>query len=81
MRIVGVVPTFRHAGPQGRVQPQLYVLPIRTTNDVGTRLAMVMRLEEGASLSLDRLKQTAESVGPRVLVERVRPAAALSVSR
>ena len=38
-------------------------------------LAMVMRLREGAALSIDRLKQTAESVGPRVLVGRVRPAA------
>jgi ABC-type antimicrobial peptide transport system permease subunit len=36
---------------------------------------MVMRLDGGASLSLDRLKQTAEAVGPRVLVGRVRPAA------
>ena len=41
------------------------------------QLAMVMRLRDGASLSLDRLKQTAESVGPRVLVGRARPAAAV----
>jgi len=41
------------------------------------RLAMVMRLREGASLSIDRLKQTAESVGPRVLMGSVRPAAAV----
>ena len=38
---------------------------------------MVMRLRDGASLSLERLKQTAESVGPRVLVGEARPAAAL----
>ena len=35
---------------------------------------MVMRLREGAFLSIDRLKQMAESVGPRVLVGRARPA-------
>ena len=40
-------------------------------------LAMVMRLREGASLPIERLKQTAESVGPRVLVGRARPAAEL----
>ena len=41
------------------------------------QLAMVMRLREGMSLSIDRLKKTAESVGPRVLVGQVRPAAAV----
>ena len=41
------------------------------------RLAMVMRLRDGASLSIERLKQAAESVGPRVLVGEARPAAAL----
>jgi putative ABC transport system permease protein len=35
---------------------------------------MVMRLRDGASLSLDRLKQVAGSVGPRVLVGRARAA-------
>jgi predicted permease len=76
MRIVGVVPTLRHGGPQGRVQPELYVLPNPNDPDARSlRLAMVMRLDGGASLSLDRLKQTAEAVGPRVLVGRVRPAA------
>jgi predicted permease len=78
MRIVGVVRTLRLADPQRRVQPELYVLP--NPNDLDARsmrLAMVMRLDEGASLSLERLKQIAEGVGPRVLVERVRPAAAV----
>ena len=36
---------------------------------------MVMRLKDGASLPIERLKQTAESIGPRVLVGRARPAA------
>jgi len=40
-------------------------------------LAMVMRLREGASLPVEQLKQIAEAVGPRVLVGRSRPAAAL----
>ncbi len=40
-------------------------------------LAMVLRLRDGASLPADRLKQIAESLGPRVLVGETRSAAAL----
>jgi predicted permease len=77
-RIVGVVPDIRHGGPEWRVQPELYVLPDpRDAQESSIRLAMVMRLREGASLSIDRLKQIAESVGPRVLVGRIRPAVAV----
>jgi predicted permease len=77
-RIVGVVPSMRHGGPQGRVQPEIYVLP----DPLGPptppiTLAMVMRRREGASLAGDRLKQIAEAVGPRVLMGRVRPASAV----
>jgi hypothetical protein len=78
MRIVGVVPNIRHGGPQGRVQPETYVLPDpHGAETSSTQLAMVMRLREGTSLSIDRLKQTAESVGPRVLVGRARPVVAV----
>ena len=76
MRVVGVVPTMRHGGPQGRIRPELYVLPHPNDFDPRSlRLAMVMRLKDGASLPIERLKQTAESIGPRVLVGRARPAA------
>ena len=78
LRIVGVIPMMRLGGPQGRVRPELYVLPNPAETDARSlRFAMVMRLEDGTSLSLDRLKQTAESIGPRVLVGRARPAAAV----
>jgi predicted permease len=76
-RIVGVVPNMRHGGPQPRVQPEMYVLPDPRQGPSYAALAMVMRLREDASVSLDRLKQTAEAVGPRVLVGRVRPASAI----
>ena len=77
-RIVGVVPNIRHAGPEWRVGPEMYVLPDpNETAAMFNRLAMVMRLRDGASLSIQRLKQIAETVGPRVLVERARPAAAV----
>jgi putative ABC transport system permease protein len=77
-RIVGVVPNIRHGGPQGQVEPEMYVLPDPNRTDTSSlTLAMIMRLREGAPLSIDRLKQTAEAVGPRVLVGRARPATAL----
>jgi predicted permease len=77
-RIVGVVPNMRHAGPQGRIEPQMYVLPNPIeTEPSSLRLAMVMRLRDPASLSIDRLKQVTEGIGPRVHVGRVLPASAL----
>jgi len=76
LRIVGVVPTLRHGGPQGRIRPELYMLPgPKDVEASSMQLGMVIRLREGSSLSIDRLKQTAESIGPRVLVGRARPAA------
>ena len=54
------------------------MLPDPNDEDTSSmRLAMVMRLRDGASLSIERLKQTAESVGPRVLMGEARPASAL----
>lgn len=77
-RVVGVVPNIRHGGPQPRVQPEMYVLPDPNEADASPMtLAMVMRLREGASLSIDRLKQIAGAIGPRVLVGRAQPAAAI----
>ena len=76
MRVVGVVPTMRLNGPRGRIRPELYALPHANDFDARSlRLAVVMRLEDRASLPIERLKQTAESIGPRVLVGRARPGA------
>jgi hypothetical protein len=77
LRIVGVVPDLLHRGPQGRRQAEAYVLPDpNPTTRSPLRLAMVMRLRPGASLSIERLTQIAESVGARVLVAEAKPAAA-----
>jgi predicted permease len=77
LRIVGVVPDLMHRGAQGRQEPQMYLLPDPNANSAfRLRLAIVMRLRDGASLSIERLKQAAESVGPRVLVGEAKPAAA-----
>ncbi len=77
LRIVGVVANVRHGGPLARVRPTLYMLPDPNGTASALRLAMVLRLRDGAALSMERLKPTAESVGPRVLVGDARPAAAL----
>jgi predicted permease len=77
LRIVGVVPNVLHGGPQRRPQPEMYVLPHQQETGTWSRMAMVMRLREGSSLSIDRLKQTVESLGPRALMGSVRPASAV----
>ncbi|MEP6915211.1 MAG: ABC transporter permease [Acidobacteriota bacterium] len=78
LRIVGIVPNIRHGGPQGRVQPEMYLLQDpQGTEKTSTPLAMVIRLREGASLSIDRLKQTAEALGQRGLVGEAKPAGAV----
>ena len=78
LRIVGVVPNLRHDGPLGRVRPELYILPDPARNDPSSiELAMVMRLRDGSSVTVERLKQIADSIGPRVLVGRVGPASEL----
>jgi predicted permease len=77
-RIVGVVPNIRHGGPLGRVGPEMYVLPDpRAADPSSMQLAMVMRMREGASLPVERLKQMAEGMGPRVIVGLARTASAL----
>jgi predicted permease len=77
-RIVGVVPNIRHGGPEGRGEPEMYVLPDPRASEPSSKaMAMVMRVRPGAFLPVDRLKQVAESLGPRVLVGQARPAEAL----
>lgn len=76
-RIVGVVPTIRHRGPQGRTEPETYVLPNPSLDaPAGWPLALVVRVRDGAPLSRDQLSQAARSVNPRILVGRFRPATA-----
>jgi putative ABC transport system permease protein len=77
-RIVGVVPDMRHRGPQTRLEPETYVLPDRSAAEASfDAMALVIRLRDDASVPIERLKQVAEAVGPRVLVGRVRPADAI----
>ena len=78
LRIVGVVPNLRHSGPQGRVEPEIYVMPDpNALPNASMQLAIVVRLWPGRHLSIERLKAAAESMGPRVLVGDIKPAATL----
>lgn len=76
LRIVGVVPDLKHQGPDDRGGAQMYVLPDTHPDNATlvtlTTLAMVMRVHGGGAIAPDRLKQIADSIGPRVLVGRVR---------
>jgi predicted permease len=74
-RIIGVVPDLLHSGPEASAGAEIYILPDPHAPATSSMtLAMVIRLRNGASLPVDRLKQIAEGVGPRVLVGQVRPA-------
>ncbi|MGH9410020.1 MAG: ADOP family duplicated permease [Vicinamibacterales bacterium] len=76
-RIVGVVADLKHGGPQDRWPAQMYVLPDpRPGTPTKLTLAMILRLR-GGSIAQDRLKQLAASIGPRVVVGRIRPASDL----
>lgn len=72
LRIVGVVPNLRHRGPAAPTGPEMYRLPDPDPERRPGAMAIVMRLRDGASLSHERLRAAAESIGPRVLVGRIR---------
>jgi predicted permease len=76
--IVGVIPDTRLGPAERRIGPEMFMLPNPSdASEAALRLTMIMRQREGTSLSLDRLKQAAEGVGPRVLFERVVPVSTL----
>jgi predicted permease len=71
-RIVGVVADIRHNGPMGRVRPEMYMLPGALGSSLqSAALAVVLRVRPGASVPDLHLRQLAESIGPRVLVDSV----------
>lgn len=71
--IVAVVPDVRFGGPQGRVEGDIY---LRNSNGQSA-LSLVIRPRPGASLRADRLRQIAQSLGPRVVIGDIRSAADL----
>jgi putative ABC transport system permease protein len=69
-RIIGVVGNVRHWGPRSAPEPEAYVLYGQTAPEP---LTIVLRPRASAVLSAERLRQMALAVGPKVLIERIRP--------
>ncbi len=73
--VLGVVADVRHGGPLGRNEPNQVYLPFEPAkSDFNQAMIVVLRLSVGMPDLADRLRRTAQALGPRVLVERVRPA-------
>jgi predicted permease len=73
--VVGVIADLRHGGPLGRRstgQSQLF-FPLNPTES-GLNTAMTVVIRPSGEVTGDRLRQAAQSIGPRVLVEEIRTA-------
>jgi predicted permease len=70
VRIVGVVPTLRHRGPQGRIDPAFYLPP---NPAYSPPMSIVLRFRPGASVAPDELRRVATTIGPKVLIGRIGP--------
>ena len=71
--VLGVIQDLRHDGPLAtKADPQVFFPVTIEKSDVDTKMMLVMRLS-GAKPGLpDQLRRVAKSIGPRVLVERIR---------
>jgi predicted permease len=75
--VLGVVADVRHGGPLPLRQdePKQVYLPFEPTgSDVSQAMMIVLRPSGNIPDLANRLRRMAQSLGPRVLVERVRPA-------
>jgi putative ABC transport system permease protein len=73
-RIIGVVADVKLHGPEWPAKPEVYFLYTRQGSQPAWPLRIVFRPRPGASVPADRLRQAVESVGPKVLLGRIRPA-------
>jgi putative ABC transport system permease protein len=73
--VLGVIADLRHGGPletEALNQPQIF-FPLEPTEfDLNHAMMVVMRPSGDAPGLADRLRRVAQSIGPRVLVERIR---------
>ena len=75
--VVGVIDTLRHGGPLDTVsqkQPQVFFPLEPTESDLGQPMIVVIRTPQRAALLAEQLREAATSLGPRVMVERIRTA-------
>ncbi len=75
--VLGVIADLRHGGPLGRQNenfPQVF-FPLEPTEvDLNQAMTVVLRPSGGAPDLGNRLRDAAQSIGPRVLIERIRTA-------
>jgi predicted permease len=70
--VVGVVADLLHGGPTGEAEAEAYLPYTATEFRLGRSMTVVVRPAGPAPDLATRLRQAAEAVGPRVLVESVR---------
>ena len=78
--VIGIVGDLRHGGPLASTTryPAQVFLPLEPTSTTSRPPMIVVMRVEGAPANLpDQLRKTAQSIGPRVLVERIRTSEAL----
>jgi predicted lysophospholipase L1 biosynthesis ABC-type transport system permease subunit len=73
-RIIGVVGNVRQHGPEHAPRPEVYLLYGQTAAEPTLPLRIVLRPRSSAALSVERLRQMAQAVGPPVLIGRIRSA-------
>jgi predicted permease len=74
LEIVGVVGNLRHWGPLREADVEMYVPygPAQSLSLPDWGMTIVIRATESATVTAHQLRQTALSIGPRVIVEDVR---------
>jgi predicted permease len=71
--VIGVVKDLQQGGPLStRQEPEFFFSLEITQYDLNTAMSVVMRPTDSISGLSDRARRLAQSVGPRVLVERIR---------
>jgi predicted permease len=74
--VVGVIDDLRHGGPLETMmrQPQVF-FPLQPTDfSLNQAMTIVMRTSAGHAALAEQLRDVARSLGPRVMVERIRSA-------
>jgi len=73
--VLGVIADLRHGGPldtRGRDQPQVFYPFEASESDLNQAMMIVLRPSANLPGLADQLRRVAQSIGPRVLVERIR---------
>jgi ABC-type antimicrobial peptide transport system permease subunit len=71
--VIGVMRDLKHGGPLStRTEPEVFFSLIISEYDLNTAMMVIMRPSSRLPGLADQLRRVAASVGPRVLIERIR---------